>query len=1418
MTIPAGGDSVDFPIKGLGTNAIPTIANVYAQRPSDYAKNGTSITNFISRAVTIEPPGPPNISIEFQNGQANCTISETNALETGLFRIVLSESNTNRVYVNFTVAHQPSTFTNIVISPQPDGYYVNAGQEQSAWYPFSAVNGTRESSRMPYARITPAATNTTKYSMQSDGSLNVGNSPPTVQWYPPTIADENSPVTFEWSDLIDVDADLARGVTFKWNFGDGPSITQTNFTTSGQYIKTYTGIGDVPRIYTNTLTITDKDGGAYTLPSRTILVSPPPRPATISVVVNRADMTYQEGDTEAEYKVVLSEPALQDTWVQLTGKYLIDNTSSDDCLTLTVTNNILILAGLTSSVPYTMLLKDGTFKTDTGIRIIPSITNPAAQAQYPSAYPGIVSIENVAPGIDTVPTCQPTTSAVSPYNAIEMGKPYVFRYMATDIVADVNGTPPISVEFQFAEGTIKNSVGVQGAVTNTFYSLGAQSVTMVARDKDGGERTIIFPMKVVPPLPPPEVAVCDYPVCIDERDTSIKQLTIMLSQSPASAGITDPVVIYLDVTPTNSPLNGAMTIPEKVTFYSSQTTKTIFFTVQDGTHLSGTEGFTVTPRIVPGQPGSAVYQQFQPGKIFVLNMPSAIFRPIDGSTTTVATVGQPYTFNWFLREVTADASSLQLSWDWGDGTTSMTTGASGSTTHTYQRAFAQVPVTVSATEKDMREINEQPTSITFYLDAKVFGAEPSTNPAAQYISFDAQGGSRPVPYGGYWLLDGMTYQFLSTTERPGYAFDGWWTSPNGEGSRIVTTSVVHVTDPSQMQILYANWIGNSYALHFDGYDALSQTVTNGFMYGPLPLPPPPDHYSFDGWYTGVDGNGLQITSNTGVNILSNQTLYANWVSRSFVVTFDPQGGGVTPASKSVMYQAAYDTLPTPTFEDAVFNGWWTEPNGKGTHIDMSAVVTTASDHTLYAKWDINSVVGTTGLVWRTGDNDFWFPQGAITNQGPLAMQSGHISENEMSWIETVVTGPCIVRFSWKVDSEDVFDQLAFKVDSEVKNTISGKDQTWVTNVFTIPAGEHNIRWEYSKDESESIQSDCGWLDHVEVVHPSVFFDAQGGLANPNNKRIFYGASLGELPVTTFANATLDGWWTLPNGKGALVTSNTVVETYDDLTLYAKWNINSVLGTSNWVWSTDGTDGTDGKFWFPEHSIRHADQPLAMQAGAIAHSESTWLETTITNAGTLSFRWAISAEVNKDVVTCTINGGHYKTLSSKTINWSQESITVSNAPITIRWTFSKDASTNVGTNSAWIAAFIWTPANTSSGFDLWTKSLGLSGPLPELFMQDRNHDGVANGFEYAFGTNLPLSALLLNIRFINGKAIVEVPKQDAATLPYVDIRVRGSTNLLDWTLPMIPATDTTGKPAYQSWHEPEGTPPAKAFFKLEAELK
>ena len=102
----------------------------------------------------------------------------------------------------------------------------------------------------------------------------------------------------------------------------------------------------------------------------------------------------------------------------------------------------------------------------------------------------------------------------------------------------------------------------------------------------------------------------------------------------------------------------------------------------------------------------------------------------------------------------------------------------------------------------------------------------------------------------------------------------------------------------------------------------------------------------------------------------------------------------------------------------------------------------------------------------------------------------------------------------------------------------------------------------------------------------------------------------------------------------------------------------------------------------------------------------------------------------------------------------------------------------------------------------------------MFGPDRDGDGIANGFEYAFGTSLQGGDLLLDIKIVDGKPVVEIPARDDASVPFVDVSLKGSTNLVEWGQPVVP---TNGAPARREWFQLEGAP-GQSFFKLETELK
>lgn len=74
---------------------------------------------------------------------------------------------------------------------------------------------------------------------------------------------------------------------------------------------------------------------------------------------------------------------------------------------------------------------------------------------------------------------------------------------------------------------------------------------------------------------------------------------------------------------------------------------------------------------------------------------------------------------------------------------------------------------------------------------------------------------------------------------------------------------------------------------------------------------------------------------------------------SYIVTFDSNGGEIKEKSKLVTYNEYYGNLNDAKKEGYTFIGWY---NKKGKKINENSVVTERGNHTLYAKYKINSYI------------------------------------------------------------------------------------------------------------------------------------------------------------------------------------------------------------------------------------------------------------------------------------------------------------------------------------------------------------------------------------------------------------------------------------------------------------------------------
>lgn len=169
--------------------------------------------------------------------------------------------------------------------------------------------------------------------------------------------------------------------------------------------------------------------------------------------------------------------------------------------------------------------------------------------------------------------------------------------------------------------------------------------------------------------------------------------------------------------------------------------------------------------------------------------------------------------------------------------------------------------------------------------------------------------------------------------------------------------------------------GTSINLNFDlnyegGVNPSSINVTAGQKYGTLPTPSSRDYYTFLGWNTDSDGSGEYITSeDTVVVYKADNTLYAIWLGDTCVVSYNLNGGKVngesTLDSVNVNCGTKYGTiLPEVEKEGYVFLGWYLNNNGSGSPVTSTTIITTTTDHTLYALFG-----ETKSLYTFTDEND-----------------------------------------------------------------------------------------------------------------------------------------------------------------------------------------------------------------------------------------------------------------------------------------------------------------------------------------------------------------------------------------------------------------------------------------------------------------
>lgn len=191
--------------------------------------------------------------------------------------------------------------------------------------------------------------------------------------------------------------------------------------------------------------------------------------------------------------------------------------------------------------------------------------------------------------------------------------------------------------------------------------------------------------------------------------------------------------------------------------------------------------------------------------------------------------------------------------------------------------------------------------------------------AVEYsVSYNLNGGTNnDQNITKYTILDTPVKLYNPTYE--GFVFEGWFTKSDFSGEKITYLSKDNLGDVT----LYAKW-SQAYTITYNTNGGLNdgrnpsvftENTETFSLYEATKL-----NFTFLGWFDNEALSGTPVTQITK-GTKSNVVLWAKWSSAQITVTFNPNGGGVSPLTKVVKKGGTYGELPTPTKAGYTFNGW-----------------------------------------------------------------------------------------------------------------------------------------------------------------------------------------------------------------------------------------------------------------------------------------------------------------------------------------------------------------------------------------------------------------------------------------------------------------------------------------------------------------
>ncbi len=443
--------------------------------------------------------------------------------------------------------------------------------------------------------------------------------------------------------------------------------------------------------------------------------------------------------------------------------------------------------------------------------------------------------------------------------------------------------------------------------------------------------------------------------------------------------------------------------------------------------------------------------------------------------------------------------------------------------------------------------------------------------------------SRVLFYGPQWV-DGETGVWAQvsgpgTLAKTGYTFTGWNTNAAGTGTAYSVNQWVKV--PSHQELrhiiidfyvtvyddlnLYAQWAPTPYTVTFNAHNSTTNVDVVGSIESPVSKPSDPSKtgYTFDDWYTGVNGTGSAVTFPYTPTAAT--TLHANWTLNTYTVTFDSHNGtstiGVSGSIESPVSKPSDPSKTGYTFDD-----WYTGANGTGSAVTFPFVPTEAI--TLHANWTINqytmtfNVAGGSAVAPITQNYLTQIAKPSDPTRTHYTFAGWYDSNNNPIVFPYTITNDITVVAKWNINSYTImFDSAGGTNVTPIKqnyNTLVTKpsDPTnygytfsgWYTNAYGIGTP---VSFPFTLTGNATLYA--RWT----AGQYTLSFNTDGGssVASVSGNYAYFISSI-EAP--TKAGYQFDGWYTGTDGTGNKVSFPYQIA--GNATIYAKWK--KVAATSD----------------------------------------------------------------------------------------------------------------------------------------------------------------------------------------------------------------------------------------------------------------